>query len=289
MNIIGTGLSGLIGSRVVKVLTDYKFENLSLETGVDVTDFPLVTKRLKDSSADTLFHFAALTDVDKAESERDNKKGKYWKINVDATNHIVDVCKKLGKRVVFLTTDYVFDGKKSEYRESDIPNPQGWYAETKYEGEKIVLREENNLVLRIANPYCGDVAGKKDFVHKIVDRLDNGKKVSAPMDQIFVPTFVDDVIVALKVLLKGEHSGLFHVVGDTALTPYEACLDIVDILEKDKTQVFKTTFDEFFKNRAPRPFNANLKHDKITKLGVRMNSFREGLKLCKKSMSTTKL
>lgn len=283
MNILGTGLSGLVGSRVVELLSkNYSFEDLSLETGVDITKSDDVKARIEASPAAWIFHFAAYTNVQEAEKEKETA----WKINVEATENIVTVAKSTGKKVVYVDTDYAFDGKNQSYSEEDIPNPLGWYAKTKYEGAKRVLAlGENALVIRIANPYRANPVGKKDFVHKMLERLNQGQTLVGPTDQLFVPTFVDDIAGALQTLLTQNAYGLFHVVGSAALSPYDAALLVAKTWGFAETLVQKTTFGEFFKNRAPIPQYAALKNDKIKALGVVMHSFEDGLQEVKRSDS----
>ncbi|OGG24401.1 hypothetical protein A3A79_04420 [Candidatus Gottesmanbacteria bacterium RIFCSPLOWO2_01_FULL_43_11b] len=280
MNIIGTGLSGLVGSRVVELLSKHhSFEDLSLETGVDITDFKSITSRISASKAIWIFHFAAYTNVQEAEKEKDIA----WKINVGATENIVSIAKETGKKLVYIDTDYAFDGKKQFYTEQDSPNPLGWYAKTKYEGAKRVLSlGANSLVIRISNPYRANPVGKKDFVHKMIDRLRQKQTILAPTDQIFVPTFIDDIATALETLLARIGSGLFHVVGSTALSPYDAAIEIAKIWRLSNTLVQKTTFAQFFKDRAPIPQLAALKNDKIRALGVTLRTFEEGLQEVKR-------
>ncbi len=278
MNILGTGLSGLVGSRVTQMLApEFTFENLSPDTGVDITDVKSVTARLEKTDAPWVFHMAAYTDVQGAER---TEKDIAWKVNVEATQHIADICKKLNKRLLYIDTDYAFDGKNKSYTEEDTPNPLGWYAKTKTEGAKRVLAI-GGLVIRISNPYRAHPVGKKDFVHKMIERMQAGEIVSAPTDQIFAPTFIDDIAAALRVLVKVGASGMYHVVG-SPLTPYEAASIIAEIFEYNTGLVEKSTFAEMFANRAPAPQYAALRNDKIKALGVVMHSFREGIAEVKK-------
>lgn len=277
MKILGTGLSGLVGSRVTELLSpEFTFENLSLETGVDITDKESVAKHLEKSDAPWVFHMAAYTNVQNAEKEKDMAR----KVNVEATQYIAEICKKLGKRLLYIDTDYAFDGKKKSYTEEDEPHPLGWYAKTKTEGAKRVLAI-GGLIIRISNPYRANPVGKKDFVHKILERIQAGQSVKAPVDQIFSPTFIDDIAASLRVLVKLGASGIYHVVGD-ALSPYEAVSIIAEIFKCDMGLVSQTTFDEMFANRAPIPRFAALRNDKIKALGVLMHSFREGIAEVKK-------
>jgi dTDP-4-dehydrorhamnose reductase len=280
MNVIGTGLSGLVGSRVVELLSPaFSFENLSLETGVDITDTDAVFELVTASDAPWVFHFAAFTDVDACEPERIlGRKGKPWLVNVEATAAIVAACRETGKRLLYISTDYVFDGSAGPYSEDDMPNPVGWYGITKYEGELLVAAlEGSGLIVRIANPYRAPWPGKPDFVQKIVKRLEDGLSVSAPDDQIFVPTFIDDIAVAIDRLVNSDSAGVYHAVGTGPMSPYQAARMIAGEFGLDTGLVTPTGFAEYFANRAPRPLHAFLKNDKITGSGVYMRTFSEGL------------
>ena len=237
------------------------------------------------SSAPWVFHFAAYTNVQGAEKERElGQKSLAWRINVEATETIIENCKRLGKKLVYVDTDYAFDGKKKQYREEDTPHPLGWYAITKYEGAKRVLSlGKMGLVIRISNPYRALPPslvlqpGKKDFVHKMMDLLSGGNTVMAATDQIFVPTFIDDIAQALCILVVRGASGLYHVVGGSALSPFDAAREIARVFGYDTSLVKSTTFAQMFANRAPIPQYAALSNNKIRRLGVSMHSFRDGL------------
>lgn len=291
MKILGTGLSGLVGSRVVELLSPtFIFEDLSLETGVDITNKESVDSFFAHSDAPWVFHLAAYTDVQGAEKEKSmGPESIAWKVNVLATGNIVENCRKLNKRLLYIDTDYAFDGKKKEYTESDMPNPLGWYAKTKYEGAKLVQSlGPQGLVLRISNPYRAHPVGKKDFVHKMLERLQSNQQVTAPSDQLFAPTFIDDLAKAVSMLVNTQASGIYHAVGGKALSPFEAALLIAEVFSCDTSLVCKTTFAEMFSNRAPAPQYATLRDDKIQALGVTMRAFREGVLEVKKQESEAK-
>lgn len=280
MKILGTGLSGLVGSRVVALMTpDFQFENLSLETGVDITNKEQIDEYFAKSDAPWVFHMAAYTDVQGAEKD----KSTAWNVNVSATEYIAENCKKLGRKLLYIDTDYAFDGKKGPYSEDDPPNPLGWYAKTKSEGAKRVLMlSENGLVIRISNPYRANPVGKKDFVHKMLERLKAGQPITGATDQLFAPTFIDDIAGALRALIGTNASGIYHVVSSPAISPYDAGLSVAERFGLDKTLVKKGLFAQVFADRAPTPQYAVLKNDKIKSLGVIIHSFDEGLKIIKK-------
>lgn len=279
MNIIGTGLSGLVGSRIVQLLGhDHSFEDLSLESGVDITKFDDIEKRLTASTASWVFHFAAFTDVQAAEKEKDRgNESISWKVNVEATKNIVSVCQKLGKHILYLSTDYIFDGKASSYDETSVGNPEGWYAKTKYEGEKIVKGNNLGLVVRIANPYRSNPVSKKDFMHKILERLKEGLPIAAPTDQKMTATYIDDLAYGIEKLVTMNAGGLYNIPGWDSFSPYEGALMIADVFGIDPKNISQTSFEAYFVNRAPIPQYATLTHDKIESLGIKLHTFREGL------------
>jgi dTDP-4-dehydrorhamnose reductase len=294
INVLGTGLSGLVGSRIIELMSDTcAFENLSYDTGVDITKREQVDSYFQKTNASWVFHFAAYTDVQGAEKERARGTDSVaWKINVAATETIIENCKKFGKKLVYVDTDYAFDGKKRRYSEEDTPNPLGWYATTKYEGAKRVMAMgDEGLIIRIANPYrarpvgLSAQPGKKDFVHKMMEMFANKQTITAAADQIFVPTFIDDIASALRVLVSKDASGLYHVVGSTALSPFDAAREIAEVFGYDLSLVRSTTFAQMFADRAPAPQYADLANDKIQALGVVMHTFREGLDAIKKQES----
>ncbi len=290
ISVLGTGLNGLVGSRIVEVLQDtYTFKNISRSTGVDITDRNQVLSTIFSSDAPLVIHLTAKTDVDGCEKDRNlGENGEAWKINVNGTRHVADACKKTGKKFIYISTDFVFDGKNPPsdgYMEEDTTHPINWYGITKAKGEEIVRSSGlDYLVVRVAFPYGRPFEKKKDFVQAILGRLRIGQTISGVSDQQFMPTFIDDIAKALDVLIRKNATGTYHVIGGSTLSPYDALLTIAETFNFDTSLIQKTTAEEFFKGRAPRPYNLILKHDKIEKLGVKLRSFEEGLRLIKNQL-----
>ena len=299
MKILGTGLSGLVGSRIVELLKDrYEFES----SEVDITDRNSIIEKIKGSNAPVVFHLAAKTDVDGCEKDRekDIKILRYkdirrqeeewtriktaWVVNVVGTKNVVDACQESNKKLIYFSTDFVFDGSKEFYSEEDVPNPINWYSQTKYEGEKILQNTSIPwIIVRLAYPYRSDFA-KKDFVRTLIDRFGKGESLQMVTDHVMTPTFIDDIAYALDSLIKNGLTGIFHVVGSEFISPYEAALKIAKVFGFTQNNIRKTTRLEFFRNRAQRPFHLALKNDKIRKLGVRMRGFEEGLREIKRQL-----
>lgn len=290
MNILGTGLNGLVGSRVVELLgPSFEFENISRSTGVDITDSNQVLNAMSKSSAQNVLHLAAKTDVDLCEKDKAlGKDSEAWKINVEGTKNIVEACEKLSKKLIYVSTDFVFDGKIEEgefYTEESVPNPLNWYAMTKYEGEKIVQEcAAAWIIVRLAYPYRATFE-KGDFFRAIKKRLESEQSVTAVTDHMFAPTFIDDFANCIRVFLQSNVTGIFHTVGSQILSPFEAAGIIAETFGLDKSLISKTTREEFFKKRAQRPYRLALKNAKIESIGVTNSTFGEGVLKIKEQLS----
>ena len=284
MEIIGTGLSGLVGSRVTSLLSPrFTFTDLSKETGIDLLDFSKMREMISASPALWAFHFAAYTDVQQAEAEKaKGKESVSWKVNVGATENIVNICNETGKKLLYISTDYVFDGTKDEYDEDDLSHPISWYGQTKYEGEKLVQTlGDHSLIVRIANPYRSNPVGKMDFVHKMLERMNAGLEIQAPSDQLFCPTYIDDLASGLEKLVSTDAHGIYHVVSATGITPYDAAKELALEFGYKDALITPVSYSQYFSGKALPPKQALLKHDKIDALGVRLHTFDEGLKAVK--------
>jgi dTDP-4-dehydrorhamnose reductase len=285
-NILGTGLSGLLGSRITKLLEDnFKFTAISRQTGGDITSIPSLESYFDKFTGEYVLHMAAVASVDGCEAEKDlGEESESWKVNVLATQNIADLCLKYNKKLIYISTDFVFDGEKPEeegYTEEDLPHPINWYGETKYQGERRIIDSgiKDYSILRIAYPYGISTAPKKDFVRIIAERLKDKQPLKGVTDHIFVPTYIDDIAKAISLLIEKKESGIFHVVGNTRFTPYDAARLIAKKIGLDPGVIEQTTREEYFANKAKRPFNLYLKNDKIENLGVSMRTFEEGINL----------
>lgn len=282
------GGSGLVGTRIVDLLgKQHTIDDLSLTNGVDITDPSSLDVIRKDTEHDVVLHIAAKADVEGCEKDKElGEEGAAFKINVGGTQNVVDACKDANKKILYISTDFVFDGKKEPpytYTEEDTPNPVNWYAMTKYKGEEVIQKSGVPFaILRIAYPFRDDEFPiKKDFVHAIMGRLANNQPITAVVDHIMTPTYIDDIAYAIDAVLTQGATGIYHVVGSQSVTPYDAFMLMAEKFGFDKKLISKTTREEFFKGKAPRPFNLSINNDKIKQLGVSMRTFEEGLNLVK--------
>lgn len=224
-NLIVTGLSGMIGDRFRELYGHkYNFENFDITEGVDITDEKQVRERVANSEAEIILHLAAFTDVDAAEKQKDDKEGSCYKVNVTGTQNIVTAAKEHGKYVIFISTDFIFDGtKKKPYTEEDIPKPLNWYGQTKAWGEEIVRSQmdRNFSIIRISYPFRGNYAPKLDIVRKIIKGLKEDNLGPLFNDNFITPTFIDDLCKVFFMFTLKRPRGVFHATGSSFMSTYD--------------------------------------------------------------------
>lgn len=289
MRILATGLTGLIGSRFRELLTTHTFETISRSTGVNIFDAHQVSRVIEQSDADVVLHLAAYTNVKEAELQKDQgEESEAWQTNVIGTENVARACEKSGKRLIYFSTDLVFDGENTPedgYREEDKENPLNWYAKTKYEGElRVRALKTPWVVMRPAYPYRGEYE-KNDFVRLFIHKLYHNEPLTVLTDRIISPTFIDDLALALDTILQKNATGIYHTVGSTAVSIFDAAVEIAEVFGFDKSLITGTTRAEFLVGRPPEPFNSSLNNAKIKHLGVSMKTFREGLHEVKSQIS----
>lgn len=269
MNIAITGPNGLIGAKVIELLkNDFHFLPLTHDK-LDITDSNAVRQTLNDLDFDLLLHLAAYTNVDKAETERDIAR----KINVIGTKNLLDAIIRHGKKMIYVSTDFVFDGKNPPFDENSKPNPVGYYGKSKYDGELVL--GEKAMIVRITYPYGNSRSPKKDFVQKIRSFLEADKSLSMVTDSLMTPTYIDDIAYSLKYLMKNFSPETYHVIGSQSYSPFEVGTMIAEHFKLPKELIQPTTFAEFSKGKSPRPQFAETKSIKNT--FHEMKSFGEGL------------
>ena len=282
--IIGTGLSGLVGSRVVDINTDFEFKDASLNTGIDILNKnQLFSFFNQNQDAKAVIHFAAFTDTTKAWEQRGDKSGLCYQLNVVGTQNIVDLCRQFNKYLIHVSTDFVFDGTKTTaYTEEDQPKPIEWYGETKYEAEKIVQSSGINYsIVRISYPYRTKFDAKLDIIRKIISKFQSGETLKMFTDQITTTTFIDDIANGLNYLFNNQPTGIYHLVGSSSQSPYDMALTVADVFDFERSQVQPTLLSDFIASQPAnsRPWQKSLilSNQKVSNLGIKMKTLKEGL------------
>lgn len=281
------GSSSMVASRfcdLVKNQFNLVEGDLSGKIVVDITQEKSVSDFFKNHKFDWILLFAAFTDVDEAEKQRDNKNGLCWKINVDGVKNVVSECKKNKKNLLFISTDFVFDGSGGPYDESSFVGTDldkvSWYGITKLEAEKLIQKNlKPFIILRISYPYRGPFKDKDDLVKRILRHYNAGNLYPMFYDQIITPTFIDDIAPAVSLLINKKESGIFHLASPGVTSQYEFAKKAVEIFGGDPAKVNKGSIADFLRNSSvtPRPIKGGLKVEKLKKLGFVPTDWEKGL------------
>lgn len=262
MKIIGTGLNGLLGSKLVEIgqKQGFEFTNLDVrnpQNPVDITDLNQVLTAFEQiTDAQVVVHLAAFTDVTAAWQQQGDTDGLAYKVNVLGTKNIATACDQYGKYLLHISTGFVFDGQKSEpYTESDTPNPIEWYGHTKYEAEQQARSICNqSTVLRIDFPFRSDSFPKPDIVSKTIEMIKKGYPLFA--NHTFGPTFIDDFSKILLWLASSPQLGLFHATANEAWSDYQFGQLLNQQLLGNKFKIKKGDLDQYLQT-LKRPYQPN--------------------------------
>jgi dTDP-4-dehydrorhamnose reductase len=217
---------------------------------------------------------AALADVDRC--QREPSLG--LAVNVLGTCHVAEAAAAAGARVVYLSTDYVFDGRGGPYGETDRPEPLSAYGRQKLAAEGVVLAMPGDagLVVRTSWVFGWD-APARNFVARLIERTGRGETVAVPDDQASTPTYAGHLAAALCELDAAGAHGVFHVSGRTLLTRHRLALMVAEVFGLPPERIVPAS-TAALRQDAPRPPRAGLRVAKVEAfLGRRMASAREGL------------
>lgn len=271
-----TGADGLVGSRIIELLkNDFEFIPLP-QSKMDIASFESVKNVLKNADFDLFLHLAAYTNVAGAETNKEL----CFKINVDGTKNVFSETVSKGKKFIYISTDFVFDGKNPPYFEDSVPNPPGVYAQSKYQGEKIV--KDQAMIVRISYPFRANFETKKDFFRTFKSYLEQKKPLSMITDSSMTPTFIDDIAYGLRHLMNNFSPEVFHLVGGKALSPFDAAILIAEKFNLNKSLIGKTTYIEYTKTRPGLPQYADIRSKKNS--FWKMKTFEEGLEEIKNQL-----
>ncbi|MBI4801339.1 MAG: NAD(P)-dependent oxidoreductase [Elusimicrobia bacterium] len=225
---------------------------------LDLADMGSVGKVVEAVKPELTALCSAMTYVDGCEKEPDLA----WKINAQAPGGLAAVCLDTGSRLVYLSTEYIFDGKNGPYSETDPVNPISVYGRTKLEGEVRVLgRMKDALSIRTTVVYSFDRAGN-NFIMQLIDSSSRGVEMKVPLDQYSNPTYAPELADFILELSMAGKSGVYNVAGADRLNRYEFALKACEAFGFKKDFLKPVTTAEL-KQPAPRPLNAGLKMDKL--------------------------
>lgn len=259
--IVGTGLSGLVGSRFVEMFSStYDCVNFDLSDPVqpvNILDYDSVVAACEKSDAKFLIHFAAFTDVNKAWEQRDDKNGSAYQVNVVGTENIVKAAASTGKHLLHISTSFVFPGDKKElFTEEDPMSPIEWYGQTKAWAEEAVMKSTGKwTIFRIDQPFRADAFKRPDTLHRVIEGLRAGTLYPQFADHYFGPTWIDDFCKVLDWAIRTSPSGIYHASSGEQWTDY----DFAEAIRRELNlpgEVKKGSLAEYLKT-AKRPYHLN--------------------------------
>ncbi|NYT11883.1 MAG: dTDP-4-dehydrorhamnose reductase [Methanomassiliicoccales archaeon] len=290
------GSSGLVGYHIIKEAESRGWNVLGTfltnDPGViscsslDILDPEGVNDLLSRFQPEGVILAAAVSDVDECE----RNPGVAWNVNVEGTLNVAEVCARLGCPMLFISSDYVFNGlKDSPYREEDLPDPLNIYGRTKLEGERLVLEASvQNIVCRVSVVFGWQGTSVRDnIVLKVLRRLKANEEVSLFNDQWNTPTYAPEAASLMLDLLskdrgtismfEGEGRGIFHLSGRECVSRYELGMLVADVFDLDHNLIRPLSMEKAGMS-APRPRISCLSVVKVeAELNTSITSLREAL------------
>jgi dTDP-4-dehydrorhamnose reductase len=265
LKLLITGASGLFGSKLAEIAVA---RNYAVHSGYcrdqpaygssvqfDVSDKNRVEEALQKVDPDVVVHAAALTDVDKCEVNKELA----WKINVEGTRNVVEAVKATNVFLVYVSTDYVFNGKTGLYKESDKPDAINYYGFTKLKAEEIVEDFVGEYCVARASVVYGSTpaAGKVNFALWVLSKLKRNEQARIVTDQWNSPTLNTNMAEMTLEIIERRLTGIFHLCGATRINRYDFAKKIAETFNLDSNLIRPATSAEF-SWAAQRPRDSSL-------------------------------
>lgn len=257
MKCLVTGANGQLGYDVIRELKLRGYDNIvALEhSDMDITNSKQVQKMITSIKPDVVFHCAAYTKVDQAEEEKELCKA----VNTEGTRQIAIACKKIDAKLIYISTDYVFDGEKDGmYTTKDNANPQSVYGITKYLGEKYSKINPKTYIVRIS--WVFGINGK-NFIKTMLKLAEDRNEVSVVCDQIGSPTYTVDLAKVLVDMAETDKYGTYHATNEG----FCSWADLAEyVFESNNLDVNVNRIPtSSYPQKAKRPLNSKLSKDNL--------------------------
>ena len=279
-----TGIAGLLGNALA-----YELKNKYMISGADrneldvygceydvfdLLDFYKLESSLKERQPDVIIHAAALVNVDGCEEN----KILAHRMNVELTDFLVDYAEKNTIKLIYISTDAVFDGARKDYlyTEDDIPNPLNEYGKTKLEGEKRVLCLDDGLVLR-TNIYGLNIRNKLSFGEWIVSSLEDEQTLNMFTDILFSPLLANELVKIIDQCIEQNLSGLYHACATGSISKYAFGVHLKNAFGIQSGEIKKSTSKQAML-KAKRSTNMGMSNEKLRmKLQIEISTPIEGI------------
>jgi len=296
--IVITGSNGLLGQTLVNLLMkapeNYSVFGLSkgdnrmnrndfLYYDIDITNYSQLEECITYIQPSFIINTAAMTNVDTCELKPEECNN----LNIEAVKYLTQICTKLNIHFIQISTDFIFDGSKGIYKETDLPNPLSIYGHSKLKAENIVKNSGVIFsILRTILVYGKGVNLKRNnIVLWVKDMLENNKEITIVDDQYRMPTYVEDLAMACKLIVDKNISGVYHISSNELLSVFEIANQIADVFGLNK-KLIKPISSKTLNQKAIRPQKTGFDLSKtIKELDFQPTSFLLGLKRFKQTLS----
>lgn len=292
LRLLVTGASGLLGHKLVKraleknheVYSIYKENQTDLgkPIKIDLTNRDLVFETITNIKPQVIVHAAAYTDVDGCETNKELA----LKVNAEATRHIAMASAELNSHLIYVSTDYVFNGEKGLYTEEDQPNPINYYGYTKLKGEEYVKKYAKAwCIARTSVVYGWHLTKKLNFATWLINNLSKRKEVKVLIDQHVSPTLNTNLAEMLLEIAEKRFNGILHTAGAARVSRYEFALKLAEVFNLNADLIKPTKTNEMFWE-AKRPKDSSLKVSKAEAiLNVKPLKLGDALEAMKKQLN----
>ena len=269
MTVLVTGAKGQLGQDVIEELNKRGIKTVGTDIDdMDITDETAVFSKINEIRPVAVIHCAAWTNVDGAEDPANIETVE--KINVKGTENIAKACKSVGCKILYISTDYVFDGKGDKPWNPDCKDyaPLSVYGKTKLAGEKCVAQNcDKFFIVRIS--WLFGLHGK-NFVATMLKLSDTHSSLRVVSDQIGTPTYCRDLASVLADMIVTDKYGYYHVSNEGGYISWADFAKEIFRQSGKNTEVIPVTTEEYGLSKAKRPFNSRLDKSKLTKNGFNL-------------------
>lgn len=268
MKIMVTGATGQLGSAVMREAERRGHMAVGFSKGLDITDMTLVTQRMEEEQPDALIHCAAWTAVDLAEIPEN--KDRVYAVNVEGTRNLAKACKMIDCKMLYISTDYVFNGQGEKPWEPDNEEckPLNVYGKSKLEGERA-LREVLTRCFIVRTSWVFGENGNH-FIKAMLNAGKQYKEVVVVNDQIGRPTYTLDLAQLLVDMAESEAYGCYHASNEGEFISWADFAKEIFAQAGYKVRVMPVSTEEYRKSKAVRPLNSRLVTDKLAKQGFQL-------------------
>jgi dTDP-4-dehydrorhamnose reductase len=297
MKILITGSNGLLGQKLIKLLSNKSdIELLATSKGanrvsnkegyqyqsLDITNQQEINTVFDAFKPDTVINTAAMTNVDACEDDKEL----CWDLNVNAVKYMIAASEKHNTHLIHLSTDFIFDGEAGPYKETDQPNPLSYYGKSKYEAEKLL--EASNIKWAIARTIIvygvAENMSRSNIVLWAKEALEKGNPLTIVNDQFRSPTLAEDLAMGCWLIAEKQAEGIYHLSGKDVMSIIELVNRVADFYDLDKT-IVSAISSASLNQAAKRPPKTGFILDKaINDLEYSPCTFEEGLAILDKQL-----